>query len=125
MQFKFEPLPFNNVENFDYNTIAKNINEFSPDIIWVSLGAPKQEIFISKLFPFINRGVLFAIGAAFNLFLGDQANKKSSKNNEKIAFGMVVSNLQGTQRVGKRALNYLILLPRLIYEERKQLKSFK
>jgi len=55
--FRFESLPFKNVDNFDYVSIAKDINEFSPDIIWVSLGVPKQEIFISKLYSFIEKDV--------------------------------------------------------------------
>lgn len=42
--FKFQSLPYKSVEDFDYQTIAKEIQLFSPDIIWVSLGAPKQEI---------------------------------------------------------------------------------
>ncbi len=75
--FRFESLPFKNAEDFDYKAIADKINKFSPHIIWISLGAPKQELFISKLYPSINSGVLFAIGAAFNLFLGDQTNKRA------------------------------------------------
>ena len=55
--FRFESLPFKNVDDFDYVSIAKDINEFSPDIIWVSLGVPKQEIFISKLYSFIEKDV--------------------------------------------------------------------
>ena len=75
--YKFQSLPFRGVEDFDYLKIANEIQRFSPDIIWVSLGAPKQEIFISKLYPYLNKGVLFAIGAAFNLFLGDKKNKRA------------------------------------------------
>ena len=52
--YEYESLPFNNVEEFHYEAIAMKINEFSPDIIWVSLGAPKQETFIHKLYPYLN-----------------------------------------------------------------------
>ena len=76
-QFKFEPLPFKNVQDFNYKAIAQDINGFSPDLIWISLGAPKQEVFISKLYPYIDSGILVAIGAAFNLFLGDTDNKRA------------------------------------------------
>ena len=40
------------------------------DIIWVALGAPKQEIFMSKLKPFLKRGVMIAVGAAFKFYSG-------------------------------------------------------
>ena len=63
-------LPFMPVENFDYQSIANKINKIEPDIIWVSLGAPKQEIFMNKIKPLLNHGVLFGIGAAFNFYIG-------------------------------------------------------
>lgn len=64
-------VPFANVEEFDYETIAKQVNDIDADIVWVSLGAPKQERFMALLFPYINRGVMFGIGAAFNFYIGE------------------------------------------------------
>ena len=96
-----------------------------PDIIWVSLGAPKQELFISKLCPYVNKGVLFAIGAALNLFLGDQTNKRAPKIWRNIHIEWIFRILQEPNRVGKRAINYLILLPEIVLAEMKQLKSTK
>ncbi|MCS2525263.1 WecB/TagA/CpsF family glycosyltransferase [Bacteroides ovatus] len=64
------------VDQFDYPAIAKQINELHPDIVWVSLGAPKQETFIHNIFPCIEQGVLFGIGAAFNFYTGDLHNNK-------------------------------------------------
>ncbi len=66
----FVSLPFRNVEDFDYGQIASQINEDSPDIIWISLGMPKQEIFMYNLLPFINRGILIGVGAAFKFMSG-------------------------------------------------------
>lgn len=40
----FLELPFRKVEEFDYEGIAKTIEADGADIIWVALGAPKQEI---------------------------------------------------------------------------------
>jgi N-acetylglucosaminyldiphosphoundecaprenol N-acetyl-beta-D-mannosaminyltransferase len=120
--FKFEPLPFRNVEEFDYKTIACNINDFSPDIIWVSLGAPKQEFFINKLYKYVNVGVLFAIGATFNLFLGDESNKRAPQLMRRFHLEWLFRVFQEPKRIGKRALNYFFLLPRLILEEIKNKK---
>ena len=115
--YKFVSLPYKKVEDFDYETIAKEVQLFSPDIIWVSLGAPKQEIFISKLYPYLDKGVLFAIGAAFNLFLGDDKNKRAPKLMRKMKLEWLFRVLQEPERVGKRALSYLIILPKLIIQE--------
>lgn len=62
-------LPFKSVDEFDYIGIASIINKNNANYIWVSLGAPKQEYFMSKLLPYINRGVLLGVGAALNYFL--------------------------------------------------------
>ena len=55
---------------FDYQKIADMVNADGADIIWVALGAPKQEIFMSKLNPFLKRGVMIAVGAAFKFYSG-------------------------------------------------------
>ena len=75
---RFEELPFRKVEDFDYQGIADMINQDAPDIIWVSLGAPKQENFMNRLQPYLNRGVMFGFGAIFNFYSGlDNAPKRA------------------------------------------------
>lgn len=72
----YMPLPFASIDEFDYMGISKAINEIKPDFIWVSLGAPKQENFMVRILPFLNQGLLFGIGAAFNFYVGDIAQPK-------------------------------------------------
>lgn len=67
---RFVELPYRRVEDFDYESIAAEINEFSPDIIWVALGAPKQERFAYRISPLLKRGVVIPVGAVFNFFSG-------------------------------------------------------
>ena len=67
---RFEELPFRKVEEFDYQGIADMINADAPDIIWVSLGCPKQENFMNRLQPYLKRGVMFGFGAIFNFYSG-------------------------------------------------------
>lgn len=67
----FIPLPFKAVEDFDYENISQQINKVFPRFIWVSLGAPKQEEFMSKLLPHIEKGVMIGVGAALNYFTGE------------------------------------------------------
>ncbi len=67
-------LPYSNVENFQYDEIAKKLSEFEIDFIWVSLGAPKQEIFTKLLWNKIeknsnlNKVKLICVGAAFDFY---------------------------------------------------------
>lgn len=69
-EMKFVELPFCNVEDFDYESIARMIEEDKAEIVWVALGAPKQEFFMSRLKPHLNRGVMIAVGAAFKFYSG-------------------------------------------------------
>ncbi len=72
---KFIELPFKRVEDFDYPSIAKTIEDDGAEIVWVALGAPKQEYFMANLQPHLSRGVMIAVGAAFKFFSGVDANR--------------------------------------------------
>ena len=74
-EMNFLPLPFLEVAEFDYEKIAGEINQQNPDLIFVSLGMPKQEFFMHRLAPYLNRGVLIGVGAAFKFHSG-LANQK-------------------------------------------------
>lgn len=115
------PVPFAKVEEFDYKTIAEQVNEQNPDIIWVSLGAPKQERFMSMLVPFINRGVMFGIGAAFNFFIGEIIQPKFHLG----AFRFIW--LDRIYREPKKQLarcwKILKALPMLYWDERRRYKA--
>jgi N-acetylglucosaminyldiphosphoundecaprenol N-acetyl-beta-D-mannosaminyltransferase len=78
LDMPFVSLPYRNVEEFDYKKIASQIKVENPDIVWVSLGMPKQEIFISQLIrePAC-RGVLIGIGAAFKFKSGIPGHKRA------------------------------------------------
>ena len=69
-QMLFYELPFCAVDDFDYPAIARMLAADGADIVWVALGAPKQEIFMSKLKPHLEHGVMIAVGAAFKFFSG-------------------------------------------------------
>lgn len=62
---QFVELPFCHVDDFDYLSIAKLIKEDGVDIIWVSLGAPKQETFMYRLKPYLEKGVMISVGVVF------------------------------------------------------------
>lgn len=66
----FEELPFLPAEEFNYATIAAGLNSSGVDIIWVALGAPKQEQFMQRLLPHLESGVMIGVGAVFNFYSG-------------------------------------------------------
>jgi len=117
------PLPFLSVDDFDYLSVAQNINELNPDIIWVSLGAPKQERFMNRLLPQINRGVMFGIGAAFNFYIGDLGLPKIRIG--ALKFIWLNRLLNEPKKMYKRLTNYIIIIPKLYFEEKKRSKSLK
>lgn len=50
--------------------IIDEINRLSPDFIWIGLGTPKQQEFIARHKAALRRGVVFAVGFAFDVNAG-------------------------------------------------------
>lgn len=46
------------------------IKEANPDFVWVGISSPKQEYWMMKAAPLLDRGVLFGVGAAFDFHSG-------------------------------------------------------
>lgn len=74
-------LPFAEVDEFEYNKIAAQINESGANLVWTAMRSPKQDEFnqrLSKLLPHI---VFIGVGRAFRLLTGDvkQAPKWAQK----------------------------------------------
>jgi N-acetylglucosaminyldiphosphoundecaprenol N-acetyl-beta-D-mannosaminyltransferase len=52
------------------DNIVDEIKRLSPDFIWVGLGTPKQQQWICRYKSRIDRGVIFAVGFAFDVNAG-------------------------------------------------------
>lgn len=116
-------VPFVPVEDFDYPAIAKQINELKPDIVWVSLGAPKQETFIHNIFPYIEQGVLFGIGAAFDFYTGDLHNNK--KEISGLRFIWLERIFKEPKKQLSRVGKFLLMMPKMYFEEKKKAKVLR
>lgn len=119
----FEELPFRKVEDFDYEEIGKMINEYKPDIIWVSLGAPKQEEFMYRLMPHIEQGVAFGFGAIFNFNAGIGHVKRAPKIMLKMKSEWLYRAFEEPKKNIPRYWRFMKQLPKLVLIERKQLKK--
>lgn len=112
------PVPFAKVEEFDYEDIAKKVDDIDADIIWVSLGAPKQERVMSKLLPYINRGVLLGIGAAINFYIGE--NNQPKIHLGAFRFIWIDRVFREPKKQLKRVWNTIKVYPCLCWEEYKR-----
>jgi len=65
----FSP-PFRPLNPDEEEEIISKINGSGANIIWVGLGAPKQEIFVDNIAGKLNAPVVIAIGAAFDFHAG-------------------------------------------------------
>lgn len=118
-QMQFIELPFCKVDEFNYPEIAHMIETDGADIIWIALGAPKQEIFMSRLKPYLHHGVMIAVGAAFKFFSGTEVSRAPQ--------WMIHCHLEFVHRIFKeprkqlsRCAGILGSLPRLLWQEWQQ-----
>lgn len=54
--------------------ILDDLRRIRPDFIWVGLGTPKQQRWIARVKPLIDRGVLLSVGQAFDVNAGLRAD---------------------------------------------------
>lgn len=52
--------------------ILQAIKEAGPDVVWVGLGAPKQEIWMYENFSALKPALLMGVGAAFDFYAGNK-----------------------------------------------------
>lgn len=87
--------------NADY--IAQ-INAVNPDIVWVGLGSPKQDVWMHLYRPHLNAPLLIAVGAAFDFIAGtkSQAPVWMQRSGTEWVFRLA----QEPRRLAKRYLVY-------------------
>lgn len=117
----FVELPFRDVEDFDYPSIAKMVEADGSKIIWVALGAPKQEKFMNRLLPYLSSGVMIGVGAAFKFFSGkDESRCPEWMQKHHLEF--VYRIIQDPKKQLKRCFWIVVTLPKLYFMERKRAK---
>lgn len=112
----FYELPFLKVEEFDYPAIAKMVEVTEADIIWIALGAPKQDIFMSLLKPHLKHGVMIGVGAAFKFYSG-QEEKRAPEWMVKHHLEFVYRICQDPKKQLKRCGWIVLMLPLMFCQE--------
>ena len=120
---RFEELPFKDVDGFDYPQIAAMINLEKPDIIWVSLGAPKQELFMNRLLPHLDQGVMFGFGAILNFNAGIGPVTRAPKMMLNLKLEWLHRAIQEPKKNIPRYSRFVSILPRLIYSEIQKVRN--
>lgn len=62
--------PFRQLTKEEDDKIVENINNNNPDIIWVGLGSPKQDLWMHEHRSKINAPLMIGVGAAFDFLAG-------------------------------------------------------
>jgi N-acetylglucosaminyldiphosphoundecaprenol N-acetyl-beta-D-mannosaminyltransferase len=62
--------PFQPIEAFDIEGLAKELNALKPTFFWCGLGAPKQERLIALLQPKLEHTICIGVGLAFEYLAG-------------------------------------------------------
>jgi N-acetylglucosaminyldiphosphoundecaprenol N-acetyl-beta-D-mannosaminyltransferase len=65
----FSP-PFRDLSEAESAEVERRINEADPDIVWVGLGAPRQDRWMAAHRPNLRAPVLIGVGAAFDMLAG-------------------------------------------------------
>ena len=112
----FYELPFKAAKDFDYEAIAKMVEEDGADLIWVALGAPKQDYFMQNLLPHLKKGIMIGVGAAFNFYSG-LGEKRAPKWMIKNKIEFIYRIAQCPKKQLKRCFWILATMPRMLWSE--------
>ena len=112
--------PFKPLEDLDLDRIAEMIEESGPNIVFVSLGCPKQERFMAMMKGKIN-AVMIGVGGAFPVFAG--LKKRAPGWMQKAALEWLYRLIQEPQRLTLRYAYTNTLFLYLLARELLRMKS--
>ena len=62
--------PFRDLTTTEEDQLITQIATLKPDILWVGLGCPKQELFMARYLPVLDVRLMLGVGAAFDYHTG-------------------------------------------------------
>ena len=102
--------PFREITKKENNSIIDQIKKSNVDIIWVGLGAPRQERWIYDNYSTLNHGIMIGVGAGFDYLAGNISHAPEWMKN--FSFEWLYRLIQEPQRLWKR---YLVTIPIFIF----------
>ena len=108
-----------NIDDFDNQNIIKTINKAKPDILFVGLSAPKQEIWVYNFKENLKVGTICSVGAAFDYFA--ETKKRPSNFWINMGFEGVIRTIKEPKTQIKKDIKaYPYLIYRLLKEKIKR-----
>ena len=62
--------PFRPLNEDEKQEFLTSVSRLQPDIIWIGLSTPKQELFMAEYLPYLDTKVMIGVGAAFDYHTG-------------------------------------------------------
>jgi N-acetylglucosaminyldiphosphoundecaprenol N-acetyl-beta-D-mannosaminyltransferase len=62
--------PFHDLTAAQERELALMISRAKPDIVWVGISTPRQEMFMRRYLPYLDTSLMFGVGAAFDFHTG-------------------------------------------------------
>lgn len=111
----FMELPFCKPTEFDFKGIAEELKDRF-DIIFVGLGAPKQEIFMRNLKKFLKHGIMIGVGAVFNFYGGSNVSR-APKWMRNLHLEFLHRLFSEPKKQMPKFTNYLKTIPKIVFQE--------
>ena len=115
--------PFRELSGQENINFVEIINKSRADIIWIGLGAPKQEKWIYQNYRKLNKGIMIGIGAGFDYVAGNTKHAPEWMKNMSLEWFYRL--LQEPKRLWKRYLVTNTLFLFFLTLELFKLKKFK
>ena len=108
--------PFRLLNDAEREELKNMVAQAQPDIIWVGLSTPKQEIFMSEALAWLDTSLMVGVGAAFDLLSGRV--KQAPRWIQRCGFEWLYRTFQEPRRLWKRYFkNNPIFVGRLLLQK--------
>jgi N-acetylglucosaminyldiphosphoundecaprenol N-acetyl-beta-D-mannosaminyltransferase len=96
--------PFRDLEPEEADRIAADINAARPDVVWVGIGVPRQEKWMSRMRERLEAPVLIGVGAAFDFNAG--LVPQAPARMQRLGLEWLFRLIQEPRRLWRRYLRY-------------------
>lgn len=114
--------PFRPLTDEEEKDVKKRIEQSKADVLWVGLGAPKQEQWMAEHLGKINVPLMLGVGAAFDFWSGHR--KRAPVLIQKIGFEWLYRMITGGRRIFLRNAKYcslfLVLILKAVITKKRQ-----
>ena len=62
--------PYRDLSDEEHQHVVSVVAELKPDIVWVGISCPRQEVFMARYLPELETTLMFGVGAAFDYHTG-------------------------------------------------------